>query len=95
MLLSRIPPVGVHEYLGSRERFRNPNAPKGEARLEGAGVRAWRTPDRAIRGSLEELLRLAARIEAREAVPPATARCVRTKTNIFQMDKKLFLRVKK
>jgi hypothetical protein len=80
MLLARIPPVGVHEYLGSRERFRNPSAPGGKARLDQAGVPARRMPERAIRGSLEELLRLAAGIEARQAVPPPTARCVVVET---------------
>jgi hypothetical protein len=79
LVLSRILPAGVHAYIENREQFRNPKAPSGKGRQQ-AGVRPRASRDGAIEGSLEELLRLAARIEVGEARPPATARCVIVRT---------------
>ncbi len=64
---AQLSPTGVHAYLENREHFRNPNAAAARARTESGAPEA-------ICGSLEELLRLAARVEARAAAPPITAR---------------------
>ncbi len=72
-VLARLPPVRIHSYLENREQFRNPKAPAAKARPEHGDPGA-------ICGSLEELLRLAARVVAGEAAPPATVRRLTVRT---------------
>jgi hypothetical protein len=70
---SQLPPIGIHAYLEGRERFRNPKAAAAKARPEHGEPGA-------ICGSLEELLRLAARVESGKAAPPATVRRLTVRT---------------
>ena len=70
---AQLSPIGVHAYLENREQFRNPNAAAAKPRTERG------TPG-ALCGSLEDLLRLAARVEAGEATPPLTARRLTIRT---------------
>jgi hypothetical protein len=72
--LGQLTPTGVHIYLQNREQFRNPKAAGGKTRA------AERRSAEAIRGSLEELLRLAARVAAGETTAPAAARRVTIRT---------------
>jgi len=70
---AELSPIGIHPYIENRERFRNPKAPAAKARPKHAEPGA-------IRGSLEELLRLAARVGAGEAAAPTTARRIAVRT---------------
>jgi len=70
---AQLSPIGIHAYLENRERFRNPSPVGTQAQPE-------RAAPGAICGSLEELLRLAARVERKEAAPPTTARRLSIRT---------------
>jgi len=70
---AQLPPIGIHAYIAHREQFRNPKAVVAKARPQHGEAGA-------ICGSLEELLRLAARVEAGTAAPPATARRITVRT---------------
>ena len=70
---AQLPPIGIHAYLEDRSRFRNPNVAPAKPRTEPV------IPG-ALCGSLEELLRLAARVERQEAAPPMTVRRLTIRT---------------
>ncbi len=70
---AQLSPIGVHAYLENREQFRNPKAPQAKGRTE-------RGAPGVLCGPLEELLRLAARVEAGKAPPPLAARRLTVRT---------------
>ena len=74
---AQLSPIGIHEYLEHRDRFRNPTAAPAKPRVERG------TPG-TLCGSLDELLRLAARVGTGAAAPPATARRVTIRTPLGQ-----------
>jgi hypothetical protein len=74
--LMQVAPVAIQTYLQNKEQFRNPKAPPGATRKDPGD------PVESICGSLEELLRLAARIGAGEAAMPASARRLVVRTSL-------------
>ena len=63
---AQLSPIGIHTYLDNRDRFRNSTGPAAKPRTEPEA------PGN-ICGSLEDLLRLAARVQRKETAPPMAA----------------------
>jgi hypothetical protein len=74
---ARLSPIGIHAYLENRDQFCNPG---GIASKPRTGPEAPGT----VCGSLEDLLRLAARVERKKAAPPVTARRLTIRTPLGQ-----------
>ena len=74
---AQLSPIGIHAYLENRDQFRNPSGAAAKPRPEPEAPRT-------ICGSLEELLRLAARVATKGTAPPATARRLIIRTPLGQ-----------
>jgi len=70
---AQLSPIGIHAYLENKDQFRNPGGPAPKPRTEPAAPGD-------ICGSLEDLLRLAARVQTKKAAPPMTARRLTIRT---------------
>lgn len=70
---AQLSPIGIHAYLENKDQFRNP---------AGTAAKPRTVPEapRAICGSLEELLRLAARVATKKTAPPTSARRLTIRT---------------
>ncbi len=70
---AELSPIGIHTYLENRDQFHNAGGTAAKPRTEPeAPGTIW--------GSLEELLRLAARVWTKQTAPPVTARRLTIRT---------------